>query len=355
VVGVALVVASLAPVAAPAGAAPEDTLADKVETARQLERDLAENGLRISRLAEDYDLAVVRIEEISAGIVDAHARLDRARARSDQIRGVVETRAASLYKRAGSSVPFDEFDVADVREVGTREKYSAAAAARDDDLLDELGVARELIEERQAALEEQRRAALAEQARLEAARSEIEAAHDEQEGLLAQVKGEIAELVQKEQERREREAEAQARAELERRLAAERAARERDRGLAPPDVPAPSPKAQIAVDTATAQIGKPYRYAAAGPDEFDCSGLTRYAWAAAGVSLAHSSRAQYASLPHVPMDALAPGDLVFYGSPIHHVGVYLGDGLYVHAPQTGEVVKVSSIYRSDWAGAGRPG
>jgi cell wall-associated NlpC family hydrolase len=54
------------------------------------------------------------------------------------------------------------------------------------------------------------------------------------------------------------------------------------------------------------------------------------------------------------MDALAPGDLVFYGSPIHHVGLYLGDGLYVNAPQTGDFVKVSSIYRSDWAGAGRP-
>jgi cell wall-associated NlpC family hydrolase len=80
-----------------------------------------------------------------------------------------------------------------------------------------------------------------------------------------------------------------------------------------------------------------------------------YSWAAAGVSLPHSSRAQYAVLPHVPMDALAPGDLVFYGSPIHHVGIYIGGGQYINAPQTGDVVKVASIYRSDYAGAGRPG
>jgi peptidoglycan DL-endopeptidase CwlO len=104
-----------------------------------------------------------------------------------------------------------------------------------------------------------------------------------------------------------------------------------------------------------AQIGKPYRYAAVGPGSFDCSGLTMYAWAAAGVRLPHSSAAQYSSLPHVSQDQLAPGDLVFYGHPIHHVGMYIGNGQYVHAPQTGDVVKVASIFRSDWAGAARPG
>ncbi len=104
-----------------------------------------------------------------------------------------------------------------------------------------------------------------------------------------------------------------------------------------------------------AQLGKPYEYAAVGPNSFDCSGLTMYAWAAAGVRLPHSSAAQYASLPHVSQDQLAPGDLVFYGNPIHHVGMFIGNGQYVHAPQTGDVVKVASIFRRDWAGAARPG
>ena len=76
---------------------------------------------------------------------------------------------------------------------------------------------------------------------------------------------------------------------------------------------------------------------------------------AAGVSLPHSSQAQYASLPHVSQDQLAPGDLVFYGSPIHHVGMYLGGGMYIHAPQTGDVVKISPYMRGDYAGAARPG
>ncbi len=120
-------------------------------------------------------------------------------------------------------------------------------------------------------------------------------------------------------------------------------------------MPAPNANAQVAVDTAKAQLGKAYSWGASGPSTFDCSGLTMYAWAAAGVGLPHSSRAQYSVLPHVPMDALAPGDLVFYGNPIHHVGIYVGGGQYINAPQTGDVVKVSSVYRSDFAGAGRPG
>jgi cell wall-associated NlpC family hydrolase len=176
------------------------------------------------------------------------------------------------------------------------------------------------------------------------------------------VKGELAELVEQEQERKEAEArEAFEREQREQReqAAAESAPSGGGQSFAPsqpaPDVPAPSGGAQTAIDTAMAQLGKPYEYAASGPNTFDCSGLTMYAWAAAGVSLPHSSRMQFASLPHVPMEAMQPGDLVFYGSPIHHVGMYLGNGSYIHAPQTGDVVKISSVYRDDFAGAARPG
>src|SRR5207244_2637657 len=91
----------------------------------------------------------------------------------------------------------------------------------------------------------------------------------------------------------------------------------------PQEAPAPPPPvsagASKAVATAQAQIGKPYKWAAAGPDSFDCSGLTMYAWAAVGVSMIHSAAAQYDEFPHVSKSELAPGDLVFFGSPIHHV------------------------------------
>ncbi len=109
-----------------------------------------------------------------------------------------------------------------------------------------------------------------------------------------------------------------------------------------------------AVSAASSQMGKPYKWGGAGPNSYDCSGLTMWAWARAGVSLPHSSKAQYSSLPHVSLSQLAPGDLVFYGSPIHHVGIYKGGGVMVHAPQSGETVREESIYYSRPVGAARP-
>jgi cell wall-associated NlpC family hydrolase len=108
-------------------------------------------------------------------------------------------------------------------------------------------------------------------------------------------------------------------------------------------VTAPSNAAQIAVNTALAQRGKPYVWAAAGPDSFDCSGLTLYAYAAAGISLPHSSLMQSQMGVAVSRSQLQPGDLVFYYSPVSHVGMYIGNGMIVNAPTAGDVVKVVGI------------
>jgi|SRR4051794_31864549 cell wall-associated NlpC family hydrolase len=106
-----------------------------------------------------------------------------------------------------------------------------------------------------------------------------------------------------------------------------------------------SQAAQIAVDTAMAQRGKSYVWAAAGPGTFDCSGLVQYAYAAAGINLPHSSRMQAGMGRSVSRDQLQPGDLVAFHSPVSHIGIYIGNGQMVHAPSTGDVVKVSPIDR----------
>ncbi|TMK50118.1 MAG: hypothetical protein E6G66_07955 [Actinobacteria bacterium] len=121
-----------------------------------------------------------------------------------------------------------------------------------------------------------------------------------------------------------------------------------------PSVPS-SDQAAVAVRAAMAQIGKPYVWAGSGPGSFDCSGLTMSSWRQAGVVMAHSAADQYASFKHVSVDQLQPGDLVFFGHPIHHVGMYVGGGMMVHAPETGELVQVSPMSRGDLAGAARPG
>ena len=121
-----------------------------------------------------------------------------------------------------------------------------------------------------------------------------------------------------------------------------------------PAIPS-SDQAAVAVRAAMSQIGKRYVWAGAGPDTFDCSGLTMSSWRQAGVMMAHSAAEQYASFKHVSTDQLQPGDLVFFGHPIHHVGMYVGGGMMVHAPETGELVQVSPVSRGDLVGASRPG
>ncbi len=115
--------------------------------------------------------------------------------------------------------------------------------------------------------------------------------------------------------------------------------------VAPPASPVVggSGAAQAAVRTAMAQVGDPYVWAASGPNSFDCSGLVQYAYAAAGISLPHSSKGQASMGRAVSRGDLQPGDVLAFYSPVSHVGIYIGNGQMVHAPTSGSSVKVVSI------------
>ena len=120
------------------------------------------------------------------------------------------------------------------------------------------------------------------------------------------------------------------------------------------DEPA-TPASVTAVSYALAHLGSPYVWGAAGPDEFDCSGLTSQAWAAAGNPIARTSQEQWASLLHVPSGApLRPGDLVVYFADATHVGMYVGDGMVVQAPRPGTVVRLTTLHRMPVLGIVRP-
>lgn len=119
-------------------------------------------------------------------------------------------------------------------------------------------------------------------------------------------------------------------------------------------------RGDIAADWALTQLDKPYLWAATGPGGYDCSGLTMQAWARAGVRLDHWTGTQWTSGRHVQLSQVRRGDLLFFGritrnpGDISHVGIYIGRGLMVHAPQTGDVVRVAPIWRRDLIGATRP-
>ena len=106
---------------------------------------------------------------------------------------------------------------------------------------------------------------------------------------------------------------------------------------------ASSSAAQVAVDTALAQVGDPYVYGATGPNSFDCSGLTSFSYKAAGISIPRTSKAQSTFGTPVAKANLQPGDLVFFYSPVSHVGMYIGNGQMVHASTAGKPVAVVNL------------
>ena len=122
----------------------------------------------------------------------------------------------------------------------------------------------------------------------------------------------------------------------------------------PVNVPA-SGRAGAAVSYAMSQVGDAYVYGASGPSAYDCSGLTMMAWAQAGVSLPHSSSGQMGSGASVSQSELQPGDLVFYYSPVSHVGMYIGNGMIVHAANPGDGVTTAPVNSMPYSGAVRPG
>ncbi len=113
--------------------------------------------------------------------------------------------------------------------------------------------------------------------------------------------------------------------------------------------------AAVAVAEARAQLGKPYMWAAAGPNAFDCSGLTQWVWSKAGIALSHYTGAQWNEGRQVSTAELIPGDLLFFGADLHHVGIYIGAGKMIDAPHTGTVVRLEDVWWPRLAGAVRPG
>ena len=118
--------------------------------------------------------------------------------------------------------------------------------------------------------------------------------------------------------------------------------------------PAPGTEAAVAVKTALAQVGDRYARGATGPDAFDCSGLTSYAYAAAGITLPRTSSTQAQAFPQVSRADLLPGDLVFYYTPISHVALYIGNGMIVHARDYNVPLSVTSVDQGGYRFAVRP-
>jgi cell wall-associated NlpC family hydrolase len=328
-----------------ATSASADTVASKKAEAARISAELNRLAERASILDEDYNEARVKANELENKTRNAQAQLARTTAKAQQATAALKQLSISAYIKGGFSSSGAALGSSDPARA---EYYLHSTANRQKDAIDELHAARQVLAEQQSALAGQRDQARRALAGVNAKRRAAAAAEDAARALLSKIKGDLARLVAAEQARRSSAPHATA-------------SRGRSgRGIGTPptvDVPAPNPGAAGAVAEAKRQLGKPYHYGSAGPDSFDCSGLTMWAWAhGGGRSLPHSSRAQYGATSRVPLSDIAPGDLVFYGSSvgsIHHVGIYVGGGKMVHAPETGEVVSYANAFRGDLVGVGR--
>jgi cell wall-associated NlpC family hydrolase len=324
-------ISSLSLTAVTAQSAAGDPIGDKQAQAKALQDQIEANYQQISGLGEQYNGAVLALEEAEASIVTVQAEIDATQAEIDRIQGLVENRAASVYRRALGNRSLD-LSYGDAEELIKRQHYADAAAKRDDRLLNQLDDAKGTLADQRTAAEKARADADAERQRIESTKASLETANAEQQQLLTQVQGEIATLVAEELARRLREAEAMARNKL-------------IGGDGDPNLPPPGPAAAQAVEWGKTQLGKRYLYAATGPDRYDCSGFTMVAFRNAGVSLPHYSGAQYAKLPHVPLTHIMPGDLMFWGSGgSTHVAIYVGEGRILEAGGSGNDVHIGPIW-----------
>ncbi|WP_121252466.1 C40 family peptidase [Nocardioides ferulae] len=296
------------------------------------EPEIEDVQARVDRLYHEAEQASERYNDVRLELADLQGdlrslRADQRRqgARLDVVREQVQESLIDQYQGQGLSavgeVVVSDDPQAFLAQLSTMSAYNDLQSERYDSFATEakaLEIRRSATENRIAQVGE-----LKEQ--LAEEKQEIDEKHSEAEALLAELEAEEREAL---------------------------LSRDTDRM---PSSVSTSGRAGAAIGYAMAQVGDAYVYGAAGPSAFDCSGLTMMAWAQAGVALPHSSSAQYGSGPHIAASALQPGDLVFYYSPISHVGMYIGNGMIVHAANPGTGVVVSPLYSMPYVGAVRPG
>jgi cell wall-associated NlpC family hydrolase len=328
VTAAALVVGTAVVAAVPAHAAPSG---DKRSQAAELENQVEQSDMQISALAEKLHAAEARRDAAQQTVQDTQAQIVAAEGQVHQILGLVQQNLASLYRRTLRGSTVADIDFSDATDLLKRAQYSQAQNDHDDSLLNRLAAAQQDLAADRDDAARARDAAQAETDQIAAAKSAFEAARAEQQSLLDKIKGSIAAEVAAEKARRD----AEVRAKF---------------SGAPesfPNVGPPNGSASQAIAYARAVVGAPYSTNPRMGPSYDCSGLVIAAWGAAGVSLSGSSGSMYASLPHVPMNAIQAGDLIFWGSGGgSHVALYIGGGQIIDASSSQDGVMLRAIWGS---------
>jgi cell wall-associated NlpC family hydrolase len=377
---------------APALATP---VPDPGQDSEELRAQVAALTAEVERLEVQAEIAIEASNEVSAELdaliareLAAQVELDDAGRALDDDRAAATRRVRALYRSGGTvEIAWTALSGSGFADAATTYRTARVVLAADAEAVERSREQVEVAVTSSAEVQDLRRERAALEVEADARREAAEAALQERETLLLSTDAALVAAVERERQAAEAAAlawtlaQAQAAAQSQ---AARAAAGEAGLGwaLTGPgggSVPAgfvgpsldqqavveraaaaaPTPTAAAAIRAAATRLGAPYVWGATGPGTFDCSGLTMWAYRQAGVNNPRTSRQQYAGLPRVDVSALLPGDLVFYADgpdpgSIHHVSIYLGDGLILTAPRTGDVVKISPVWRTPVYGAVRP-
>lgn len=356
--------ASLAPSAYAEPSTPEIAGKQAEATAAAAELDRMSSVLEVQ--VEEYNAITEALDETREEIRLKRLDLERAEEDLSSARDALAERATNLYKGGRLSVLDVLLGTRSFEDFATRFEFAVRMNRSDAEMVASVKAAKARVEASERALEQRQAELVSLQTEAGARSAQIEDDMSKQQEFVNALEGEVQALVAAEAERQRLLAEERAR---EAAAAAAAAAAKRAAGSASRTATSESSLGAghpEAVDIALKYLGVPYQWGGASPSGFDCSGLTQYCYRQLGISIPRTSQSQFNAGQHIArdrLDLLRPGDLVFFGTDgdddqVHHVGMYVGDGNYVHAPYTGAVVRVDSLEarissKADYVGASR--
>ncbi len=333
---------------------------DQAEALRALIDQLDEE---LSAAAEDYDFAAQQLEDTQAAIKKTQKQIVKSEADLGTVQDRLNQRIVDIYKSGNLSTVAMLLEADSFSDLIGRYQQLQRLSQQDAELLGQVTQYKTDVTQQKAQLDAELVQEKVQVANTEAAKEKVQAQLEKQQKALKGKEAQIAQLKKEEAARqaallaaaKKAAAEAAAKAAAAKKAAAEAAKKKSTVTTGSSGgggaIGYDAERSARVVDIALQYVGVPYVWGASSPSGFDCSGLVKYAYGKIGIYLPHSSAMQYSYGVYVPRDQLKPGDLVFFYSPIHHVGIYIGNGNMVNA--TGDHVQVGTVWKSSYHGARR--